>query len=490
MGKKYLSKSTFIKGVQCQKALYLHKYHWKLSDEVSPQQQAIFDRGNQVGLLAQQLFPGGVDAGPKDYTQYFESFKYTQKLINTGVEVIYEAGFCVDRVMCFVDILVKENGRWHAYEVKSSTKVTDTYIIDASLQHHIMQKSGLDIANISIIHINNAYVRNGKLNLNQLFNSVLVTQEAKNNKNYVKEKLLELHNVLSKESIPDVDIGEHCSSPYDCNFQGHCWSHIPDYSIFDLSRLNKKIKWNLYHKGFIDIHQIPLDTDLSDNQKIEIDSYINQTKIIHKIKIREFVNSLSEKIYHLDFQTFQPAVPGFDNIKPYQQVPFQYSIHYEKNQQIEHFDFLAKNSLTDSREEFIQNLISDVKQDGDILVYNISFERSRLNELITYFPKYKVELQGIIDRMKDLMIPFKEKWYYTPKMKGSYSIKNVLPALVPSISYDNLEINNGGLASTTFNNIHNITNTEAESVIRKNLFEYCKLDTLAMVKILEFLRSI
>ena len=126
----------------------------------------------------------------KDYTKYFESFKYTQKLINKGVEVIYEAGFCVDRVMCLVDILVKENGRWHAYEVKSSTKVTDTYIIDASLQHHIMQKSGLDIGNISIIHINNAYVRNGKLDLNQLFNSVLVTQEAINNKNYVKEKLL------------------------------------------------------------------------------------------------------------------------------------------------------------------------------------------------------------------------------------------------------------------------------------------------------------
>ena len=490
MGKKYLSKSTFIKGVQCQKALYLHKYHWKLSDEVSPQQQAIFDRGNQVGLLAQQLFPGGVDAGPKDYTQYFESFKYTQKLINTGVEVIYEAGFCVDRVMCFVDILVKENGRWHAYEVKSSTKVTDTYIIDASLQHHIMQKSGLDIANISIIHINNAYVRNGKLDLNQLFNSVLVTQEAINNKNYVKEKLLELHNVLSKESIPSVDIGPHCSAPYDCNFQGHCWSHIPDYSIFDLSRLNKKIKWNLYHKGFIDIKQIPLDTDLSDNQKIEIDSYINQTEIIHKIKIREFVNSLSEKIYHLDFETFQPAVPGFDNIKPYQQVPFQYSIHYEHNQQIEHFDFLAKDSLTDSREEFIQNLIRDVKQDGDILVYNISFERSRLNELITYFPKYKVELQAIIDRMKDLMIPFKEKWYYTPKMKGSYSIKNVLPALVPSISYDNLEINNGASASTAFDNIHNTPHQEEQNIIRKNLIEYCKLDTLAMVEILDVLRSV
>ena len=121
--KKYLSKSTFIKGVQCHKALYLHKYHFDFSDQINAQQQAMFDRGTSIGVLALKLFPGGVDASPKDYTQYFESFKYTQELINNGVEVIYEAGFCFDHVMCFIDILVKENGRWHAYEVKSSTKV-------------------------------------------------------------------------------------------------------------------------------------------------------------------------------------------------------------------------------------------------------------------------------------------------------------------------------------------------------------------------------
>ena len=131
MAQKYLSKSTFIKGVRCKKALYLHKHQPDLSDELTAQQQAVFERGTSVGVLAQQLFPGGVDASPKDYTQYFESFKYTQELINNGSDVIYEAGFCVDHVMCFIDILVKENGRWHAYEVKSSTKVSDTYLIDA-----------------------------------------------------------------------------------------------------------------------------------------------------------------------------------------------------------------------------------------------------------------------------------------------------------------------------------------------------------------------
>ena len=186
MARKYLSKSTFIKGVQCEKALYLHKFNSELADEISQQQESIFQTGTNVGILAQELFPGGIDASPTDYTKYFESFKYTQQLINEGAEVIYEAGFCFDYVMCFVDILVKKDGRWHAYEVKSSTKVSETHIIDASLQYYIMKNSGLELADISIIHIDNNYVRNGALDLNQLFHSVSVVNQAENNNDYVK----------------------------------------------------------------------------------------------------------------------------------------------------------------------------------------------------------------------------------------------------------------------------------------------------------------
>lgn len=490
MEKTYLSKSTFIKGVQCEKALYLHKYNRELADDITPQQQAIFASGTNVGLLAQNLFRDGIDASPKDYTQYFESFKYTQELINKGVEVIYEAGFLYENVMCFVDMLVKEHDGWHAYEVKSSTKVTDTYVIDASLQYYVIKKSGLDLANISIIHIDNTYVRYGNLDIKKLFNFVLLTESAIGNQKYIKDKLSDLYNMLSQNSVPNIDIGPHCTFPYDCSFKGYCWKGLPSYSIFDLSRLNKKTKWNLYKKGFVNIDQIPIDVGLSDNQKIEIDSYMNQTEIIHKFKIREFVDSLSDSLFYLDFETYQSAVPNFNNVKPYQQIPFQYSAHYENTQELLHFEFLAEDSVNDCREQFIEHLIDDMQKDGDILVYNIGFERSRLRELMNVFPKYKVPLQGIMDRMKDLMIPFKEKWYYMPSMKGSYSIKSVLPALVPSLSYDHLEINNGGLASVSFSNIHTITSKERVNVIRQNLLEYCKMDTLAMVKILNVLRLV
>ncbi len=489
MARKYLSKSTFIKGVQCEKALYLHKFYPELADEISQPQEAVFQTGTDVGVLAQKLFSGGVDAGPEDYTKYFASFKYTQQLIDDGVEVIYEAGFCYDYVMCFVDILVKKEGRWYAYEVKSSTKVSDTHVIDASLQYYIMQKSGIDIADISITHIDNTYVRDGELDLQNLFKSQSVLNEAKNNIEYIKNKLKELHTVLADNCIPQADIGSYCNEPYTCNFKGECWKHIPEYSVFDIANLRANKKWNLYYNGYTKLKDIPSETKLSTNQQFEVHSYLTNSKIINHKKIADFVRNLSDNLYYLDFETYNPAIPPFEGLKPYQQTPFQYSAHYENNGLLEHYEFLA-NPLNDPREPFIKSLINDMKKEGDILVYNIGFEKGRLNALIHSFPEYQNDLQSIIDRMKDLIIPFREKWYYDPVMKGSYSIKDVLPAVVPGFSYDNLEINNGSLASVVFTNLASKNDKVEIQKIRENLLAYCKLDTYAMVKILEVLKSI
>lgn len=193
----------------------------------------------------------------------------------------------------------------------------------------------------------------------------------------------------------------------------------------------------------------------------------------------------------MDFETFQPAVPMFDNSRPYMQIPFQYSLHYKKskNSPLEHFEFLS-DAKDDPRIPFIENLINDVKSDGDILVYNKSFEITRLKEIAEVFPQYKKQIERIIKRIKDLIIPFQKKYYYTNKMKGSYSIKYVLPALVPELNYDNLPINEGGLASLTFESLYDEENLEVITEKRKQLLDYCKMDTFAMVKILEKLESI
>ena len=153
-------------------------------------------------------------------------------------------------------------------------------------------------------------------------------------------------------------------------------------------------------------------------------------------------------LYFLDFETIGPAVPKYNGSRPYQQLVFQYSLHVQETStsEIEHRDYLADPSQ-DPKIGFIEQLIEDCGTSGDIIVYNIGFERGKLNDLIDVFPEYSNELRRIVNRLKDLMIPFQQKWYYTPEMRGSYSIKYVLPALVPELSYNDLDIKEGGAAS-------------------------------------------
>ena len=208
-------------------------------------------------------------------------------------------------------------------------------------------------------------------------------------------------------------------------------------------------------------------------------------------EIRNFTNGLSYPLYFLDFETIGPAVPKYNGSRPYQQLVFQYSLYIQETltSKLEHREYLADPSQ-DPRIKFIEQLIKDCGTSGDIVVYNIGFERGKLNDLMEVFPQYSNELGRIVNRMKDLMIPFQQKWYYTPEMKGSYSIKYVLPALVPKLSYGDLKIKEGGTASNTFLSMVNGTFKGDIKETRMQLLEYCKLDTYAMVKILEVLLSI
>ncbi|MBT4780374.1 MAG: DUF2779 domain-containing protein [Polaribacter sp.] len=268
----------------------------------------------------------------------------------------------------------------------------------------------------------------------------------------IPNEVRRLKNVIESPETPQIDIGPHCSDPYDCDFKGTCWKHIPQYSVFNISRLNKDKKFDLYNQGVVTLDQIDLgQTDLNPNQVLQVQSEVNGTTHIDIEEIRNFTNGLNYPLYFLDFETIGPAVPKYDGSRPYQQLVFQYSLHIQKisNSEIIHREYLADPSQ-DPRPNFIEQLIQDCGTSGDIIVYNIGFERGKLNDLIEVFPEYSKELRGIINRLKDLMIPFQQKWYYTPEMRGSYSIKYVLPALVPELSYDGLPIKEGATASNTF----------------------------------------
>lgn len=489
MARHLLSKSTFMRGCQCIKSLYLNKHQSRLKDEASVHQQAVLDRGTTVGELARHLFPGGIDASPENYFEYDKSISLTEELIDAGHTVIYEAAFQYNGVMAAVDILVKENGTWKAYEVKSTTGVREAHVTDAALQYYVITHAGIPLEDISIVHLNNQYTRMGRLEISLLFNAVSVRKEVLELQPFIATQIPRLKEVLTLPDAPTIDIGEHCWIPYGCDFIGHCWKHIPLPSVFDISRLGKK-RFELYRQGIVKFEDIPDSFELNDHQRLQVASHLNQSEHIDRPALKEYLGGLSYPLYFLDFETFNPAVPLYDHSRPYQQIPFQYSIHYKKDcaAELRHAEFLA-NGAGDPRPAFIEQLLYKTRMPGTILTYNQGFEKTRLKEMAIDFPQHAADLEERMSRIKDLMPPFQQMLYYTPGMNGAYSIKEVLPALVPDLRYDNLPINNGVDAGLGFEQmVYDLTSDH--SALRDNLLAYCKMDTLAMVRILERLETI
>lgn len=491
MDKLTLSKSTFIRGMQCEKSLYMHKYRKELRDPMPASLEAIFKQGTSVGELAQGLFPGGVDCTPESYYDFLAAVERTKEEIAKGTKIIYEAAFHHDGVVAALDILVQHDDGWRAYEVKSSTSVSPTYKLDATIQYYTIVNSGIDLKDIAIVHINNQYEKNGALDIQQLFTVASVLEPVLNLFPSIPEQVERMRAILSSDVVPEKEIGAHCSSPYSCDFRGHCWKHVPKYSVFDIANLRAPKKFELYQNNILLLSDIPDDYPLNYNQRMQVNSEVNQETHINIAAIRQFVAGLNYPIYHLDYETFATAVPIYDGSRPYQQLVFQYSLHIEhENGTIEHREFLADHNGEDPRIEFVQRLIQDCGTTGDILVYNIGFERGKTNELLKFAPEHNDALRNIIGRFKDLMTPFQKRWYYSPDMRGSYSIKAVLPALVPELSYSDLNIQEGGTASNTFAAlVQGLYEGDVEQA-RKDLLDYCEMDTWAMVKVLERLKEI
>lgn len=480
-----LSKSSFVKGCQCEKALYLHRYHPELRAEITDRQQAVFDRGTDVGVLARQLFPGGTDASPSERYGYSESVTRTKQLIDQGCGIIYEAAFQHDGVYAAVDILVKRDEGWKAYEVKSTLGVKEVHVTDAALQYHVIAQSGMALEDIALVHLNRDYVRKGPLEINKLFVAESIREEVLDQQEYITKQITLLKEVLAQQNVPAKEIGPHCNTPYACDFVSHCWQHIPSPSIFDITGLREKRSFELYNGGVIRFEDITPETPLNDYQRIQVDCHLGNKEHVDREKLQEFLAGLTYPMYFMDFETFNPAVPVYDGTRPYQQIPFQFSLHYKNSPggELRHVDFLAEPGA-DPRREFLEKLLHYTRLPGTILTYNVSFERGVLLELAPQLPEHALALEDRISRLRDLMIPFRNRWYYSPKMNGSYSIKEVLPALVPDLSYDGLAISDGTMASDAFEHMN--THPELDHTkLREQMLEYCKMDTMGMVRVVE-----
>ncbi|MGK0255698.1 MAG: hypothetical protein ACI81I_000304 [Arcobacteraceae bacterium] len=488
-----LSKSLYTKGIQCQKALWLKKYNKDVLSTPDDSALARFETGNVVGDLACELFPNGIKM---PYTRNFsEMIENTTKYIAKGYKYIYEATFSFDGILVLVDVLEIQEDGVSIYEVKSSTSVKDIYLHDTSIQYYVLSQLGFTIKTANVVHINSSYVRGDTLSLDELFTVANVSLEAVALQENIPSILKEFETVLAdKINEPNIHIGKHCNNPYECDAKDYCWKvqrDIPSYSMFSIFNLGSKKQIELYSLGIVKIEDILNDFAMTTNQKNAVQNYKSKETFINKEKIKEFVDTLTYPIYHLDFETFQQAIPQYKGISPYQQIPFQYSLHIEQEDgTLEHKEFLALDGI-DPRVQIAKRLCEDIPSEVTVLAYNMSFEKGVIFKLAITNPTLTTHLLSINENMKDLMVPFQQKFYVTPSMYGSYSIKYVLPALSPEFAkaYEELDgIQNGGQAMNAFANMNKMEEGEKQKM-RTALLEYCKLDTMAMVQVLKKLKE-
>lgn len=484
-----LSKSTYMRGRQCPKALWLYRHRRELMPPVDATRQAAFDTGTEVGLLAQKLFPGGVDCTPETPRDFAPAIAATQRAIAGGATVIYEAAFLHEGVLADLDILVKDADGWKAYEVKSSSAPKQYHWQDAALQAHVIEGSGVALTDISIVHLNNKYVRQGPIDVRQLFTITSVKQQVDRERQDVPARIEALKAALQGPEAPVMDIGPHCTAPFECDFMQHCWAHVPqEGNVFELTNA-RGTDWALYRRGILLLKDIPDDVRLTAAQRRQVDGTKHASTTIDRPALTRWLGELRYPLHHLDFETFMPAVPLFDGTRPFQPLPFQYSLHVQHAPGAEPVQrtFLA-DGRGDPREEFVQRLLADIGPEGDVLVYSASFEVSRLKELARDLPHHADALRALLPRVKDLHTPFKAGWYVVPAMNGRTSIKVVLPALVPDLSYSDLVVQEGDTASRLFLQFVNGRHAGDPIQLRKDLLAYCGLDTLAMVKLLGVLQ--
>ena len=485
-----LSKSKYCRGIQCRKMLWLDKHMPEQADDLGL--EAVMSNGLKVGDLARDYF-GSYSAVEFDENKNLMAEK-TKELIKNGTENIAEASFVYDSLYCAVDILHRNGDGFDIVEVKSSTSVKGIYIDDVAFQYYLLTQCGVNVKKVQLMYLNNAYERHGKLELDKLFVLEDCTEVTKQRAADAAKNIAEIRAYVDTEAEPQQDIGLHCHTPYGCAYYAYCARHIPKPSIFDVARLTYEKKYSCYRQGIISFEDIiKSGIKLSEKQRQQVEtSYYHNPASIKPNEIKSFLETLSYPLYYLDFETFQSAVPEYDGLKPYAQIPFQYSLHIElENGELEHREFLAKEG-TDPRRAIAERLCADIPKNVCVLVFNASFESSRIKELAAAFSDLADHLMAINNNIHDLMIPFMKRYYYNEAMQGSYSIKSVLPALCPGISeldYSALDgIHNGGEASSAFADLQN-HEPEEIAVIRENLLRYCCLDTLAMVKVLDKLRK-
>ena len=492
-----LSKSKYTRYCQCPKMLWLDTYRPELAVP-DPARERRFREGNEVGDLAMGLLGEFVETTaytPEGKLDISSMLKNTKKYLIEGRENICEAAFTKNGCYCAVDILHKTEGGYGIYEVKSSTELKDVYLWDVAYQRWVLEQSGLNIVGAHLVYINKHYVRQGELEIQKLFLKEDVTEAVEPFYHEVAENTAAAKAYLAQKEEPCEELGEQCFKPYDCPYWQYCSRDLPSPNVLDLYRISAKKAFGYLRESIVTFDDaVNSGIPLNKTQRRQVDAeQLRLPTHIDRLGIRSFLDTLTYPLYFLDFESFQLCVPPYDGTWPYQQIPFQYSLHYLESAdgELKHKEFLADEN-SDPRRAIAERLVEDIPADACVLAYNKVFECTRLKELAEAFPDLSEHLLSVRDHIRDLLDVFRDGFVYDRAMEGSFSIKKVLPALFPNdpnLDYHSLmDVHNGTEATDTYLSLRG--KEEGERLrLRESLLKYCGLDTLAMVLLWQRLRE-
>jgi hypothetical protein len=473
-----LSKSRFLAGLQCHKRLYFEIHSPELATPPTPDRRAIMDMGTDVGVLAREFFPGGVLV-QETHRQIPAALSRTAELVaDPNVPAIFEGAFVWQGILVRVDVIERLDARrWRLIEVKATSKVKATHLDDLTIQSAVLEGAGLVVDGCYLMHLNTQYVfLGGELQLEEMFALENMTAEIQARRLLVQTQLEEMWNVLERPAPPMIAPDGHCYQPYECPFWDHCTKEKSPRWVFHLPG-SSKIQKLLRKEGVETIDDIPDHVQLSDIQQ----HVKNNVEWISPL-LRARLQSVRYPVHHLDFETFMPAIPVFPHTRPYRPMPFQWSNHIEyEDGTIVHQQYLCTDGR-DPREELALQLLESLGETGSICVYS-EYERFLLFALGDVLPHLKPALSNVVRRLWDLLSVIQQH-YYHPDFRGSFSIKTVLPALVPALAYDDLTIQNGAVAAVMYQKMVFLeTDLMERAHIAQALEEYCGRDTWAMVEL-------
>ena len=479
-----LSKSRYIAGTQCHLRLWYESYARELASVPDDALQAIFDTGHEVGEVACRRYPGGHRVA-HDHRHIPQALSETRQVIRAGTApALFEAAFEHERVLVRADLLERlPAGGWRLIEVKSTTRLKEVFILDVAVQLWVLRGAGLDVRDAGVLTLNREYVYDGvRLDLHSLFELHRVFDEACALLDTVGAQVREMQAMLGQRAAPDIAPGDHCFVPYECTYHAHCTRDhvIPDHSVRELPRLTAQRRIQLETAGIEEIRDVPADFPLTALQRIVRRAVREGRALVHDY-LPSALAGIVPPVRHLDFETFAPAIPRFAGTRPYDAVPFLFSVHVEHGgSATEHVDYLHDHH-DDPRPRLGERLIAALGHEGTICTYS-GYERRVLRALAEALPELADVLGAIETRLFDLL-PVVRNGYYHPRFRGSFSIKSVLPVLVPELGYHDLEIADGRVAAVRYALALSSTDRQERRHTFADLRAYCARDTLAMVRL-------